>query len=60
MKFNGPEDSPSRKFEDEVTKLIDDASDDLTVAEMIGVLEIQMFVLKHRMLIPKLHLDDIV
>lgn len=40
--------SSIRKFEDEMAAIIDGAPNDLTIAEMIGVIEIQLHVLKCR------------
>lgn len=40
--------SPLIRFEDEVTHLIDHADGQLTISEMVGVLELQLHVLKCR------------
>ena len=40
--------TPFEKFDDDVTELIDAARDELTVAEMVGCLELQIHVLKNR------------
>lgn len=48
MKPNEDDKSPADKFDDEVTALIDGASEDLTCAEMGGVLELQLHILKNR------------
>lgn len=40
--------TPIRRFEDEVVALIDGADSELTIAEMLGVLELQAHILKMR------------
>lgn len=52
MKWNGEEGSPIQKFDNEVTALIDGADASLSLAETIGVLELQIHVLKNRMTLP--------
>lgn len=49
--YNGK--TPCQQFEDEVTALIDGADDDLTLAEMVGILELQLHILKNRMTLPR-------
>lgn len=51
MKF-GKDTGPCREFEDDVTALIDGASNELTCAEMVGILELQLHILKTRMTLP--------
>lgn len=48
--YNGK--SACQKFEDEITAAIDGADDDLTLAEMVGVLELQLHILKNRFTLP--------
>lgn len=40
--------TPFRRFDDEVAKLIDSAPAEMTVAELVGCLELQLHVLKNR------------
>lgn len=42
------EESPLSKWDDDITALIESASNELTVAEMVGALELQIHVLKNR------------
>lgn len=50
MKDNlGEEKSPIREFDDRITELIDGAGDELTLAEVVGTLELQLHILKNRM-----------
>lgn len=53
MKFNQDEGTPIQLFEKEVVALIDSASDELTLCEMVGVLELNLHILKNRMTLPK-------
>lgn len=39
-----------RKFDDAITDLIDGAPNTITIAEMVGALELQLHVLKNRMM----------
>lgn len=48
MKNESDDRSEFRKFDDAITELIDGAPDELTVAEMVGALELQIHVLKNR------------
>jgi hypothetical protein len=50
MKDIFPDDeSPLSKFNDQIVILLDGASDELTLAEMVGALELQLHILKNRM-----------
>lgn len=48
MKDESDKRSEVVKFEDSITVAIDSASEDLTIAEMVGVLELSLHVLKCR------------
>lgn len=52
MKWNSGDDTPVGRFDDEVTALLDGASNELTLAEMVGVLGLQVHILKNRMTLP--------
>jgi hypothetical protein len=42
--------SPLRKFDDAISECIDSVDSSLTVAEVVGTLELQLHVLKNRMM----------
>jgi hypothetical protein len=49
--YNGK--SACQQFEDTITEAIDSVPDELTLCEMIGILELQLHILKNRFTKPK-------
>lgn len=45
--------SACQQFEDDLTALIDGAPDELTLCEMVGILELQSHILKNRFTLPR-------
>lgn len=45
----GKEKTPIERFDDAITELLDGASGEMTIAEMVGTLELQLHILKNRM-----------
>lgn len=41
-----------QEFEDDLTHLIDTADDRLTLCEMVGIMELQLHILKNRFTLP--------
>lgn len=48
MKDESDKRSANRKFDDEISAVIDGVDPSLTIAEMVGILELQLHVLKCR------------
>lgn len=48
MKDESDKRSAARRFDDEISAVIDNVDEGLTIAEMVGILELQVHVLKCR------------